>query len=211
VGPFIFGLIAVAPIAIEILSGTKFLDAIPAFQIIGLGMLLYSFSAFIKSVLTAIGKIRIILYVHLVTFIVKITITYSLTSFLGIVGTAIGSVITYGLMFLIYKIVSERELKIKIRIKEIIQISGISALMGGIVFVIAQISNYTFFLLPLYVFLGIIIYFIVLGLFNILTKADFLLLIAILPISEKPRQQILEKISNSKYLVKLREFFFNDE
>lgn len=211
VGPFIFGLIALAPLAIEILSGTKFLDAIPAFRIISVGMFLYIFSAFIKSILTAIGKIRIILYVQLVTLITKIIITYSLTSFFGLIGTAIGNIITYGLMFLIYKVVSEREVKIKIRIKEIFMISGISALMGGIVFVVAQITNYTIFLLPLYVLIGIFIYLLVIGFFNILTKTDFRLLMAIIPLGDKARSQILEKINKSKYLMKVTEFLFDEE
>lgn len=90
-----------APIIIWIIFGKKYLNIIPVFQILSINYLIYSVRSLLGNVIAAIKRVKINLYLSVVSGVVNIVLNLILIQTLGSVGAAISTLMVTALMLIL--------------------------------------------------------------------------------------------------------------
>ena len=80
-----------APIIIWLIFGEKYLNVIPIFQILSLNYLIYSIRSLLGNVIAAIKKVRLNLYLAILSGIINIVLNLILINLLGSMGAALST------------------------------------------------------------------------------------------------------------------------
>lgn len=179
--PATFLLAALSPVALYILGGAKYYDAILPLSIMSIGLMFYGLTVLLISSLTAIAKTKIILIVLMLTAIVELISSIILTYLYGIQGAAFSRAITFIMMFVFAFSFAKKYFTVSIDKK--IQINSIicSIIMGVLVYIIAFSTNFNILLLPVYLFLALIIYSSTIIFSKTIVHGDILFAIRLIP------------------------------
>lgn len=165
--PMTAGLIVLSKPLILLLSGENYIQAVPTMITIAPILIFISFESLLGAqILPSIGKEKISFYSYLLGAVSNVTVNFILIPKYGALGAAIGSICAEGCVCLFQLIYIRRYIFNKIFIKSLFQ-SLLSSILMIIVIVLLKnlIQNVLFYLFTSFI-VGILIYSIVLILFN---------------------------------------------
>jgi len=179
--PASLGLAALSPLAIHILAGSLYKEAILPVAIMSIGMSVYGFSTAITSALIALGETRKVMLTLALATLLGFAGSAGLTPLLDIPGAALGRAIMYISMFLILVYIGSRALPITFDRKATVGCSLSAILMAGLLYLLASLTNFNLLLLPAYLLSALIVYGIALAATRTLTTGDIKFLTSLLP------------------------------
>ncbi len=179
--PTTFFFAALAPIALFVLGGMKYVDASFPLTIICLSSSTYSFSAAIIAALTAIGRTKTIITVLAIASMINLTASITLSTPLGLTGVATARSLMYISMLIMLFYIGPKHLKVKLDRKAITGSLIGSTIMASITYLFALYTGFSIYLLPAYILTAIAVYILVLKVLKILTTDDIKIILRILP------------------------------
>ncbi len=95
-------IVLLAPVAVSILYGVKFAESVPILRIYALSIPFMFLCFYYHSILAALDKKKLMATVYVVCAILNVALVIFLTKYLDLYGTALATVITYGLAVTIF-------------------------------------------------------------------------------------------------------------
>lgn len=191
--PTSIGIAVLAPLAINILAGPKYSEAILPFSIISIGVAIFGFSTAIISAMTALKETLRVALAVLLASIAQVGLTFLLVSHLGILGAAISRVLMYIMLLVLLFLFSFKILKIAIDFLFTLKTIIASVIMAFVLIFSISYLGYHLVLAPLYVILGIVIFWTVFASMHGLRLDDIQFIAMIFP-GGKRLLHILSKI-----------------
>ncbi|MFH1328019.1 MAG: oligosaccharide flippase family protein [Candidatus Bathyarchaeota archaeon] len=200
--PASFGLAALAPLAIWILAGTTYADATIPLAIMGIGTCFYGFSTMITSSLIALGETRKAMIIIALSALILLAASAALTPVLGISGAAIGKVIMYGGMLLLFIRIGSKVIPITFDKRAIVGCSLSATIMAVLIYAFAFLTHFSVILFPAYLIMGVVIYSLTLAMTRTLTVIDIEFLASIIPQGDEVYHKIRTTIKRSPILLR---------
>ena len=123
--------------------GEKFLPAIPALQILAVGMIFYSFVPIFITFLLGLGRPKDIVKIHILMGVVNVALDLVLIQYIGLIGAAISLSVSYFAGCFVSMYILRKQIKFTIQYKNTAKaiIGGIIVL--GIVLMLKQVMQFT--------------------------------------------------------------------
>lgn len=169
------GILLIYPeITLNVLFGAKFIPAQNALMILAFGAVFLGISTINTHILSGILGPKINIYIFLFGAILNIVINLLLVPKYGIVGSALGTSITYFFIFIISSYLLYSTIKLKFRIFEILKIVFIGALIIYLISYLKSVINLSVYMeLIIVLLLATIGYIFLLFLFRIISLQEF--------------------------------------
>jgi len=172
--PLALGLFSTGKAVITLFAGQQYEDGYTVLSILSIFALVYSISPAFSNLLLIYGKTATILLLSIIPVAVSLS-TIPLLWLFGLNGLALMKGLSMLLSFIISLYVLSRVVEIKLDKLALLKIFSSSAIMALAVLLIEYVY-YSRFLLPLYVFVGGLVYMLSLRFLNVFDEQDILFL-----------------------------------
>jgi len=183
--PICFGIAVLSPLVVNVLAGLKYVEAAFPLSIVCFGLSIYGFSVGLISVLTALGKTLRVAVAVLLASSIGLSLSLLFVPVFGVLGAAISRAVMYISMFGLLFYLASRIIHPSFDKQAIWKSCVASVVMVFTVFYLAYLTGYVLTLLPLYLFVSLTVYGIMLMVLRFPTAQDARFLVKIIPQSEK--------------------------
>ncbi len=176
--------VSLAQPTIIILVGHQYLDAAPIFQLIVLSLWITMLNPLIYSSLIAAGKNLELMLIMVTGLVIEILTLILLYPYLGLIATGISRGLLLSVTFALSILIAQKIIDLDIDIEAYIK-STIAATVMAILLILLWTYVRHISLFPIYVLLGISVYFIMLRIFKVIKIEELVMLYNTIP--EKTR------------------------
>jgi O-antigen/teichoic acid export membrane protein len=198
--PACFGFAVLSPLAVRILAGSAYFEAILPLAMVSIGMGAYGFSAALLSSLTALGKTLRVATAVLLASLIEFALCMVFAPWLGVIGAALGRALTYVAMFGLLIFFGSKFMTITIDGEATAKSIVASTIMALLLFSMAWFTGYRLIMLPAYIIFGVAVYLSLLALFRALRSTDIQFFKRIIPKSEILFSKLEKLIKKSSLL-----------
>jgi O-antigen/teichoic acid export membrane protein len=183
--PTCVGLAVLSPLALMILAGSKYLDAAIPLSIICLGLIIFGYSTIFISALATLKETTRIAVAMLLASFLEFGFTYLLTMYFGVFGAAVSRTIMNVFMLAFLIMLSYKLMRVSLDRSSIWKASFSSAIMAIILILMIYNLGYRLLLTPVYIIVGLVVYFSILFLLKGIIKKDAELFLRLIPGGKK--------------------------
>jgi len=201
--PTSLGVAAISPLALHVLGGVPYIEGALPLAIICIGASVYGFSIAIISALTALGETRKVILVISIATVIEFVACLGLTSIFAVPGAALGRALMYLAMLLLFIYVGSKAIPIGFDGEAVFGSLLSASLMAVLLYFIASLTDFRFILLPFYLILAAIVYFLGLSALRIIRLEDIQLMCKILPRGETLYSKIEQAAKDQSLLSRI--------
>ena len=179
------------------LGGVKYLGASTALSIISVSSALFIVQNILTQAVAATRRTRYFIYSSAVSLLLNIGISFILIPRFGLTGAAVGFSSVYATSFIILFVVAKREGLVSFDVSGMTKVWSSAILMFSFVISVEYFTGGTLFMLPLYISLGVIVYFSLARLLHIFEHENREVILSIFPQNMRKIRRIVSFLVSS--------------